>query len=60
MTEKEITLLGFKREEMEDDDYYYVYDIAQGFTFLAYSLDMRMLDRTARLGLDSIAKERNK
>ena len=33
--------------------------IAQGFTFLAYSLDMRMLDRTARLGLDSIAKERN-
>ncbi len=34
--------------------------IAQGFTFLAYSLDMRMLDRTARLGLDSIGKERNK
>jgi len=35
MTEKEITLLRFKREEMEDDDYYYVYDIAQGFTFIS-------------------------
>lgn len=34
--------------------------VAQGFTFLAYSLDMRMLDRTARDGLASIAKERNK
>jgi 2-dehydro-3-deoxyglucarate aldolase len=34
--------------------------VGQGFTFLAYSLDMRMLDRTAREGLDSIAKERSK
>jgi hypothetical protein len=35
MTEKEIILLGFKREEMDDDDYYYAYDIARGFTFIS-------------------------
>lgn len=34
--------------------------VEQGFTFLAYSLDIRMLDRTARLGLESVTKERSK
>jgi len=38
MTEKEMTLLGFKREEIrehdEDDSYYYVLDIVDGLTFI--------------------------
>lgn len=34
--------------------------VEQGFTFLAYSLDIRMLDQTARAGLASVTKERSK
>lgn len=38
MTEKEIQLLGFQKENMEeydgDDDYYYTLDIANGLTFI--------------------------
>ena len=38
MTEKELTLLGFKIELMgeydEDDSYYYVLDIVNGITFI--------------------------
>ena len=38
MTEKELTLLGFKREEVNeydtDETYYYVIDIVDGITFI--------------------------
>ena len=34
MTEKEIQLLGFERENM-DEGYYYAYKIADGFQFLS-------------------------
>ena len=38
MTERELTLLGFKIELMgeydEDDSYYYVLDIVNGITFI--------------------------
>ena len=43
MTEREIQLLGFKREEIKDyvdeidPDYYYAYDIVNGFTFITRS-----------------------
>ena len=42
MTEKEIQLLGFKREDMNDGDYsgyYYAYRIANGFEFLSNAND---------------------
>lgn len=40
MTEREIELLGFKREESLDNDfYYYTYDIANGFSFISCSDD---------------------
>ena len=39
MTEKEITLLGFKKEYINDyegdDSYYYALDIADGLTFIS-------------------------
>jgi len=38
MTEKEVQLLGFEREEYSDfdgDHYYYSYQIAQGFGFIS-------------------------
>ncbi len=38
MTEKELYLLGFEREEIkehdDDDSYYYVMDIVNGLTFI--------------------------
>ena len=38
MTEKELQLLGFQKEEINefegDDSYYYVLDIANGLTFI--------------------------
>ncbi len=38
MTEKELTLLGFKQEKVEeydtDESYYYVIDIVDGITFI--------------------------
>ena len=43
MTEKEMTLLGFKKEEIrehdEDDSYYYVLDIVDGLTFITPTND---------------------
>ena len=40
MTEKEIQLLGFKREEgLYNDFYYYTYYIANGFGFISCSDD---------------------
>ena len=42
MTEKEIKLLGFKREDMKDGNYsgyYYSYDIAHGFSFISNAND---------------------
>jgi len=42
MTEREIKLLGFKREDMNDGDYsgyYYAYRIANGFEFLSNAND---------------------
>ena len=43
MTEREIQLLGFSKEEMkehdEDDTYYYVLDIVDGLTFITRSND---------------------
>jgi len=42
MTEKEIQLLGFEREDMNDGDYsgyYYAYRIANGFEFLSNAND---------------------
>ena len=42
MTEKEIKLLGFKREDMKDGNYsgyYYAYDIAHGFSFMSNAND---------------------
>jgi hypothetical protein len=42
MTEKEIQLLGFEREDMNDGDYsgyYYSYRIAKGFEFLSNAND---------------------
>ena len=38
MTEKEIQLLGFEREDMEEG-YYYAYRIANGFEFLSNAND---------------------
>ena len=38
MTEKEVQLLGFEREDYSDidgDHYYYSYQIAQGFGFIS-------------------------
>jgi hypothetical protein len=35
MTEKELQLLGFKKEFMdEDDDYYYYFDLVNGLSFI--------------------------
>jgi len=42
MTEREIQLLGFEREDMNDGDYsgyYYSYDIAHGFSFISNAND---------------------
>jgi hypothetical protein len=43
MTEREIQLLGFSKEEMkehdEDDTYYYALDIVDGLTFISRSND---------------------
>ena len=42
MTEREIKLLGFKREDMKDGNYsgyYYTYDIAHGFSFMSNAND---------------------
>ena len=43
MTEREIQLLGFSKEEMkeyeEDESYYYVLDIVDGLTFITRSND---------------------
>jgi hypothetical protein len=43
MTEKEMILLGFKKEEIrehdEDDSYYYVLDIVDGLTFITPTND---------------------
>jgi hypothetical protein len=43
MTEREIQLLGFKREDMNDgggyNGYYYAYRIADGFEFLSNAND---------------------
>jgi hypothetical protein len=43
MTEREIQLLGFKREDMNDgggySGYYYAYRIADGFEFLSNAND---------------------
>ena len=43
MTEREIRLLGFSKEEMkehdEDDTYYYALDIVDGLTFITRSND---------------------
>jgi len=42
MTEREIQLLGFEREDMNDGDYsgyYYAYRIANGFVFLSNAND---------------------
>ena len=42
MTEREIQLLGFEREDMNDGDYsgyYYAYRIANGFEFLSNAND---------------------
>jgi len=38
MTEKEIQLLGFEREDMEEG-YYYAYRIGNGFQFLSNAND---------------------
>jgi hypothetical protein len=42
MTEKEIQLLGFEREDMNDGDYsghYYAYRITAGFEFISNAND---------------------
>jgi len=43
MTEREIILLGFQKEEMreheDDESYYYVLDIVDGLTFITRSND---------------------
>ena len=42
MTEKQIQLLGFEREDFSDydgDHYYYSYSIANGFGFISCSND---------------------
>ena len=41
MTEKEIQLLGFEKQEQQDSDpyYYYTYTIAQGFEFISCASD---------------------
>ena len=40
MTEKEIQLLGFKKEHsLENDFYYYKYKIAEGFEFISNADD---------------------
>jgi hypothetical protein len=40
MTEKEIQLLGFEKQEFDDNsEYYYVYDITQGMSFISNSSD---------------------
>lgn len=43
MTEKEITLLGFQKEDINeyegDETYYYVLDIVDGLTFITPSND---------------------
>jgi len=42
MTEREIQLLGFEREDMNDGDYsgyYYAYRIAAGFEFISNAND---------------------
>jgi len=43
MTERELQLLGFNKEEMkehdEDDAYYYALDIVDGLTFITRSND---------------------
>ena len=42
MTEKQIQLLGFEREDFSDydgDHYYYSYSIANGFGFISCSYD---------------------
>ena len=37
MTEKQIQLLGFEREILEFEEYYYSYQIANGFGFISSS-----------------------
>lgn len=41
MTEKEIQLLGFEKQEQQDSDpyHYYTYAIAQGFEFISCAND---------------------
>lgn len=43
MTEKEIQLLGFQKEEIkeydEDTDYYYALDVVNGLTFITPTLE---------------------
>ena len=43
MTEKEIQLLGFTKEYGEDF-YYYVYDVADGLSFISNDGDLREED----------------
>jgi hypothetical protein len=48
MTEKEVQLLGFKRREDNSDTeakfHYYVYDLAEGISFITNSSDEAEID----------------
>lgn len=39
MTEKELQILGFEKENMEDDFYYYAYDIVDGLSLISSEID---------------------
>ena len=39
MTEKELQILGFEKENMEDDFYYYAYDIVDGLSLISNEID---------------------
>jgi hypothetical protein len=39
MTEKELQRLGFERESLEDDCYYYDYDIVDGLSLISSEVD---------------------
>lgn len=39
MTEKELQMLGFERESLEDDCYYYAYDIVDGLSLISSEVD---------------------